>query len=80
MIKKELKEKIEKEVLFRETTDDENLIIDLCSDIILRHNSDNIDLEKDLYNLNVKVKNRDIEISSLKEELLNLKNKINERK
>lgn len=79
MIKKQLKEKVEKEVLFRETTDDENLIIDLCSDIILRHNRDNIELEKDLYNLSVKLKNRDIEIVSLKEELLNLKNKINER-
>lgn len=79
MIKKQLKEKIEKEILFRETTDDENLIIDLCSDIILRHNRDNIELEKDLYNLSVKLKNRDIEIVSLKEELLNLKNKINER-
>jgi hypothetical protein len=73
MIKKQLKEKVEKEVLFRETTDDENLIIDLCSDIILRHNRDNIELEKDLYNLSVKLKNRDIEIVSLKEELLNLK-------
>lgn len=79
MIKKQLKEKVEKEILFRETTDDENLIIDLCSDIILRHNRDNIELEKDLYNLSVKLKNRDIEIVSLKEELINLKNKINER-
>lgn len=79
-MKKELKTKVEKELLNREVNEDELKIIDLCGDIILRYYRDNNDLEVDYNKLKVQLKNCRIETDSLKEDLFNLKNKIkNER-
>jgi len=75
MIKKELKKKIEEEVLFRELNSDEILIIDSCSDIIKRYVNDINDLEREIYGLNVRLKNKNIEIESLKQELKDERNK-----
>lgn len=67
MIKKNLTELICKEILLKEDelTPDELKIIDICSGIISSLNNDIIEMNKNIYKLEVDLKNKNIIIEDM---------------